>query len=175
MRAESGSWIEGIVDRYERPLVLYAQRLLADVERARDVVQETFLRLCRQERASIDGHVAEWLYTVCRNPAFDILRKEQRMIPLGTTENPHHITSDPPPGESDDNLSRTLSLLATLPANQQEVIRLKFQHGLSYQEISRVTSLSVSNVGFLLHVGLKTLRGKLAPTHARPTNFRSTP
>ena len=45
-----------------------------------------------------------------------------------------------------------------LPDNQQEVIRLKFQNDLSYREISEITGLSVSNVGFLLHVGIKRLR-----------------
>jgi RNA polymerase sigma-70 factor (ECF subfamily) len=42
------------------------------------------------------------------------------------------------------------------------VIRLKFQHGLSYKQIAQVTTLSVSNVGFLIHTGLKILRAKLA-------------
>jgi RNA polymerase sigma-70 factor (ECF subfamily) len=54
-----------------------------------------------------------------------------------------------------------LDLLGTLPASQQEVIRLKFQNGFSYQEISRISGHSVSNVGYLIHVGLKTLRGRL--------------
>ena len=49
-------------------------------------------------------------------------------------------------------------MLARLPENQQEVIRLKFQQGLSYKEISSVTGLSVTNVGFLIHTGLKRLR-----------------
>jgi RNA polymerase sigma-70 factor (ECF subfamily) len=53
-----------------------------------------------------------------------------------------------------------MKILNTLPANQQEVIRLKFQGDLSYLEISRITSLSVSNVGFLIHTGLKTIREK---------------
>ena len=45
--------------------------------------------------------------------------------------------------------------------NQREVVRLKFQAGLSYAEISRVTGHSVSNVGFLLHTALKTLRRQM--------------
>ena len=52
--------------------------------------------------------------------------------------------------------------LHQLPANQQEVIRLKFQHGLSYKEISAVTGLTVSNVGFLMHTGISALRQRLA-------------
>jgi RNA polymerase sigma-70 factor (ECF subfamily) len=49
-----------------------------------------------------------------------------------------------------------------LPANQREVLYLKFQQGLSYKEIGKVTGHSVSNVGFLIHTGMKTLRGKVA-------------
>ena len=63
--------------------------------------------------------------------------------------------------ERSEGAARVLRALADLPANQREVLRLKFQHGLSYGEISGVTRLSVSNVGFLIHVGLKTLRQRL--------------
>ena len=52
-------------------------------------------------------------------------------------------------------------LLKKSAANQQEVIRLKFQDDLSYREISRITTLSVSNVGFLIHTGIKTLRQRV--------------
>ena len=54
------------------------------------------------------------------------------------------------------------SLLAKLPARQQEVIRLKVQGGLSYREISELTGLSVGNVGYLLSTGLKLVRNRLA-------------
>ena len=60
--------------------------------------------------------------------------------------------------EQKEQLSEVMTLLASLPANQQEVLRLKFNGDLSYLEISRITSLSVSNVGFLIHTGLKTIR-----------------
>ena len=51
-----------------------------------------------------------------------------------------------------------LRILGTLPPRQQEVLQLKFQNDLSYQEISEITQLSVSNVGVLIHNALKTLR-----------------
>lgn len=51
--------------------------------------------------------------------------------------------------------------LASLPQGQQEVVRLKFQESMSYREISEVTGHSVSNVGFLLHTALKTLRERM--------------
>ncbi len=60
--------------------------------------------------------------------------------------------------ETRDSAARVLEFLDQLPTNQQEVIRLKFQNELSYREIAEVTGLTVSNVGFLLHVGIKQLR-----------------
>ena len=63
--------------------------------------------------------------------------------------------------QSNSDAASIVAMLDTLPANQAEVIRLKFQHGLSYQQIANVTQLSVSNVGYLMHTGLKTLREKL--------------
>lgn len=51
------AWIAAAVEKYEAPLSRYAERLLGDAERARDVVQDTFLRLCRQDRDRVDGHL----------------------------------------------------------------------------------------------------------------------
>ena len=51
-----------------------------------------------------------------------------------------------------------LKILGTLPPRQQELLQLKFQNDLSYQEISEITQLSVSNVGVTIHNALKTLR-----------------
>ena len=55
-----------------------------------------------------------------------------------------------------------LKILASLPENQQEVIRLRFQNDLTYKEIGQVTGFSVSNVGFLIHTGLKTIRHQMS-------------
>jgi len=63
--------------------------------------------------------------------------------------------------EKGEQLTEVLKILNTLPANQQEVLRLKFQGDLSYLEISQITDLSVSNVGFLIHTGLKTIRERV--------------
>lgn len=162
--AESQRWIRDAVDRFEGPLTLYAARLIRNDETARDVVQDTFLRLCGKRRDEVDGHLAEWLFTVCRNRALDVLRKEGRMSHLMD----EHAESQPSPESDPSELTerreaadRALACLESLPANQREVIRLKFQNGFSYREISRISGHSVSNVGFLIHTGLKTIRQRL--------------
>jgi RNA polymerase sigma-70 factor (ECF subfamily) len=158
-------WVLDALTRYERPLTLYAQRLLGDGERARDVVQDTFLRLCGQGEADLDGRLAEWLFTVCRNRALDVLRKEGRMTRLDDDHARTQLSAEPDPAlavEQADTSRIALRMLEGLPPNQREVLRLKFQNGFSYREISRISGLSVTNVGFLIHTGLKTLRKRLA-------------
>lgn len=156
-------WIDGAVAQYERPLIGYAARLLGDdLDAARDVVQDAFVRLCSQDRRVVEPHLAEWLFAVVRNRAIDVRRKEHRMrlIDERDAEPTSGITPASIVQTSTDAASVT-AMLDALPANQAEVIRLKFQHGLSYQQIAGVTKLSVSNVGYLIHTGLKTLREKL--------------
>lgn len=63
--------------------------------------------------------------------------------------------------EAHDSTSQALRLLSRLPETQQEAIRLKFQHAMSYRQISAITGHSESNVGFLIHAGIKSLRGMM--------------
>jgi RNA polymerase sigma factor (sigma-70 family) len=162
-------WIAEVLARYEAPLLRFAARLLRDGDRARDTVQETFLQLCQQDRPAVEGHLAAWLFRVCRNRALDLRRKETRM------ETFEHDTdaADPNAGPSEQAASREdagniMKILETLPEAQQEAVYLRFQGGLSYKEIAEVTGHTVTNVGFLLHAAVKSIRARLATDNAAP-------
>lgn len=165
-RADASSFVSAAVACHQAPLLRYATRLLhGDADRARDVVQDTFIRLMAQPPGEVDGHEAEWLFTVCRNRATDLLRKEGRMSFFAEGQVERLTAAEPRPGaglERAEQHAAVLKLIDQLPRNQQEVVRLKFQNGFSYQEISRITSLSVTNVGFILHTALKSLRRQMA-------------
>jgi RNA polymerase sigma factor (sigma-70 family) len=163
--ADAGDLVSTAVAHHQAPLLRYATRLVGDPDRARDIVQDTFVRLMAQPPASVDGHLAEWLFTVCRHRALDVLRKEGRMKRFADGEMEKVSASDPKPGrrlEAAETQATILGLIGRLPPNQQEVIRLKFQNGFSYKEISRITELSVSNVGFLIHTAVARLRREIA-------------
>ena len=163
-------WVLAALAEYERGLLSYATRLTGDVERARDAVQETFLELCSQDGAELRPRLREWLFTVCRNKAIDMRRKESRMNARNTSLEtaPHSEPSADPSEEPHealerrDTLSHVLESLRSLPEAQQEVLVLKFRHGLAYREIARVTGHTVSNVGYLIHMGVKALRARHA-------------
>ena len=117
-RSRRLAWIRSVLTEYEGPLTRYAARITGDAERARDVVQETFLRLCREDRARVDGHLSRWLFTVCRNHALDIRRKERRIETLGITSaaSVERATAAPDDvAEKRETASEVLRILATLP------------------------------------------------------------
>lgn len=165
MSNHSGS-IESTLARYERPLIQYALGLTSgDIDQARDIVQDTFLRLVREPEPPTGDHLGPWLFTVCRNRAHDHHRKSKRLIYMDTPDLEDSPSSTAPPFEAIEKKENALELagyLERLPENQREVIRLKFQLDLSYKEIADITSLSVGNVGFLLHTGLRKLREYLS-------------
>lgn len=162
-------FVEKALTDYESPLIGYAVTILHDLDRARDVVQDTFIRLCQQEPSKIRESLKSWLFTVCRNRALDVLRKDKRIQPIDEVQWKRVAGTDLTPDEKaqhDERMAQVMKALDKLSENQREVILLKFQQGLSYQEIVEVTGLSSGNIGFLIHTGLKRVREFL------PADFR---
>jgi RNA polymerase sigma-70 factor (ECF subfamily) len=161
----TAEWIADVLARFEAPLLRFATKLLrGDGERARDVVQETFLQLCAQRREEVEAHLAAWLYRVCRNRAIDLVRKDNRVEPIE-----HRDAADPYPNPAQlaahrEGASQVLSILESLPDSHREAVYLRFQSGLSYKEISEVTGHSVSHVGVILHTAVKKVREHLMST-----------
>ena len=156
--------IDQLVDRYERPLLAYAGRMLSgDWQGAQDAVQETFLRLCREDPAKIESRVAAWLFSVCRSRVID-MQRTKHATPIDASQ---VSVADPSPDASDvasdaEDKVHLNGLVDKLSPRQQEVLRLRLQAGLSYREIAEVTGLTVGNVGFHLHEAVRSLRDTLA-------------
>jgi RNA polymerase sigma-70 factor (ECF subfamily) len=162
--AHHRAWVRAAVDVHERKLVAYAAHLTGNLEQARDVVQETFARLCDADRPTVEPRLAQWLFTVARNLAIDERRRRRRTSPIDDAPADAVASAAAGPldaAETGDATTAVLAALAALPPVQQEAVRLKFHHGLSYKEIAAVLDLTVTNVGFILHTALKALRARL--------------
>lgn len=152
---------EEIVHRFEIPLLQYARRITGDREQARDVVQETFVKFQRNGASRLEETPATWLFTVCRNAALNVCRKERRMMYVDEEVIEARESEQPMPFDQLEQKEATrflLRIVGTLPLRQQEVIQLKFQNDLSYQQIAEIMQTTANNVGVLLHTALKTLR-----------------
>ena len=161
-------WLARVIDQHQHGLVRYAQQFVGDVDRARDIAQDTFMKLCDYDRthARLTGtSLTKWLFAVCRNRAIDVSRKERRMklAPSGDFADHPTATHDSPESVAleQERQAELLGQIKRLPPNQQEVLRLKFHGGLSYQEIADITGLTRTNVGFLLHTAIAKLRQRV--------------
>jgi RNA polymerase sigma factor (sigma-70 family) len=156
---------EEIVHRFEIPLLQYARGITGDKERARDVVQETFIKFQRNGALRRDDEPGTWLFTVCRNAALNVCRKERRIMYVEDEVIEARESEQPMPFDQLEQKEATgflLQIVGTLPLRQQEVIQLKFQNDLSYQQIAEIMQTTANNVGVLLHTALKTLRERYA-------------
>ena len=110
--ADERAWLrEGLgslLGRYEAPLIECARRITGDADRARDAVQETFLKLCAQSRPPDQAGVAAWLFTVCRNAALDIQRRDRVMNRVNESALPH-----------DSGVKTSLELVEVTPFQDQ--------------------------------------------------------
>ncbi len=176
--SQQARWVRDALDRYERPLVRYAARFTGDLEAARDVVQDTFYKLCREHPSKLNGRLAPWLYTVCRNRALDVRKKEGRMQTL--EQHAAEARPDAAPGPVARAALReehalVLEAVAKLPANQQEAFRLKFEHGLTYREIGSVMNMPLSTVNYTIAQALAAVRERLRGTlYIEHANVRAT-
>jgi RNA polymerase sigma-70 factor (ECF subfamily) len=167
-KPSDGETLEELFAALESPLLSYALRLAGDLAAAEDLVQDAFMKLHAQF-----GEVREprrWLYRTVHNLALNHRRQCARIVPLQPEPEeasaPTQAT-DPQP-LPDEQIARWEGIglirlsLEGLEERDRELVRLKFNEGLSYKEISARTGLTVSNVGYLLHHALKTIGDELA-------------
>lgn len=166
--------METIVAEYEGPLLRYAMRLVNSRASAEDVVQNVFIKLFRRWREgdSEPESLKSWLYRVTHNEAVDHIRRESRLRLLHERredEERHSGTGAAGSDRAMDNEERkrlVLGLLGKLHPREQQVILLRLQEGLSYQQISQVTGRTEGNVGNILHHAVRKLSLALRRTGA---------
>lgn len=159
--AAENRWVLEALSTHEAALLRFATTIVGPVD-ARDVVQDTFLELCKASREDVAGHLVPWLFTVCKNRALTLRRGAKRHVDVeevmgiaSVEGGPHGELERKETGES------VTALLAQLPERSREVVALKFAGGLSYKEIAEVTGLSVSHVGVILHEALSKVRERM--------------
>lgn len=162
MQSDQARWVMEALSRYEAALLRFAATLV-DRAQAADVVQETFLELCKADRKAVEGHLAAWLFTVCRHRALDLGKKTRRLRSLEDAD----VNEVPDSGpvkklERREALSRVGVALEGLPERERQALLLKLEAGLSYKEIAEVMGLTIGNVGFILHTAIKRIQREVA-------------
>ena len=163
-QASQAEWVRAVMDQHAGPLARYAAALTGDVDRARDVVQDTFVRLCAEDRSRVEPHLAEWLFTVCRNEALDLRRDRQRRVAReqavggqAARAADHDQTDPAAQADRRDSMDHMTRCLAHLPAELREMVYLKFAEELSLSEIAERLHVPRSTVALRVQQGMAML------------------
>lgn len=166
-RGEADAFTE-LLERYRRPLLNYAYRLLGgDAAAAADVAQEAFVR-AYQHAGAFDpgrGTVRAWLFTLARRRALDELRRRRRHQTVPLESAPAPLSAADPGAAEQMAASETgreiATAVASLPEDQRTAVILSEYHGLAHGEIAAVLGCSAKSVESRLYRARQTLRGKL--------------
>ena len=158
--------MEAVIDAYQAPLLRYASRVLNNAALAQDVVQNVLVKLFRQWQPGMqpDARLKNWLFRVTHNEAVDQIRAEARRqrlygeqgVEVDCATGGLHV--DPTPDERE---KLVLDCLHVLDASQRQVVLLRLQQGMSYEEIGAITGQSSGYVGNLLHFAVKRLAAEV--------------
>lgn len=99
-----------------------------------------------------------WLLTIARNVAVDHRRTAPNHAPLEAAGNETAAGTPEEEAVLRSNFARLSALLAGLGDRERELLALKYGAGATNRAIARVTGLSESNVGTILHRAVATLR-----------------
>lgn len=138
-----------LVRRYQGPLVGYLTGIVNDAERARDLSQETFLRVFRHAaRYRTHSRFTTWLYHIARNVARDELRTRQRRPRLCSSEEgmanaPSQAQALPERLAQRELVARALGLLCH---RDRQLVVLRDIEGRSYEEIAERLELRLGTV-----------------------------
>jgi len=171
-KAETIEAFEAVVSQYEGSLLRYAARIVCDYNAAQDIVQDTFIRFFKKwkDDPMPSRRMSSWLYRVAHNRAVDYLRRESRRHLLHLRHAADQETSASPDRGRAFRISeaaeQAVNALRGLALREQQLVILKVYEDKSYREISEITGLTVSNVGYILHHAMKKMAAELKKARA---------
>lgn len=166
--------VEHIVRRYQRPVIRLIARVTGDPALAEDLAQETFVKAFRN-LATFDTtrRLSSWLFRIAHHTAIDALRRARpNVVPLepGSVGGRH----DPPAPPASDPVERDAlrgaldAALAPLRPEFRAAITLRYEEGLSFQEIGKVLGIPSVTARSHVHRARKELLRRLTDAGWQP-------
>jgi RNA polymerase sigma-70 factor (ECF subfamily) len=168
---------EELVEKYKQPIINMGFRMLRDSDEAEDLAQSVFIRVYQSAgRYEVSAKFSTWIFTIARRLCLNEIRRRGRhpAESIDSSQGDHEDqaprqfedvkTFSPPEAFLQEELAQKIEeALSQLPAQQRLAIVLCRQDELSYEEIARVLSCSMSATKSLIHRGRETLKAKIKP------------
>lgn len=175
LRRHDPDLLDRLIEQYQHRLLRYLVYLSGNRELAEDLFQETWIRVLERGHQYDGKHeFSTWLYAVARNLTIDYLRKKSPVSLDGLMEDEEHAPLEPADTrpmawevvQQHEQAERISAALVGIPAEYRETVVLRFQEGLSLDEIVAVTGAPLGTVKSRLYRGLNMLMGRLEGTQA---------
>lgn len=150
-----------IFDLYYRPLTLFALKYVGDLEEAKEIVQEFFIRLWSRREKIVFGHSLKgYLYQAVRNACLNQLESRKVFERKARDYVPPGISNDNPLEKmvAAEQEERLMSAIDQLPEKCRQIFFMSRMQNLSNQDIAGQLNLSVKTVEAQITIALKRLR-----------------
>lgn len=149
----------GCVERFSDNVYRFVLKSLRDTEAARDIVQESFLRLWENREAVIEGKEKSYLFTIAYRLLVDHVRGRDRYAGSEALKYKAGGT-DAGYNNLDQVLNKALDALSEV---QRNLVLLRDYEGYSYREIGELTGLSEPQVKVYIFRARGILKEKIGP------------
>ncbi|MBW3540109.1 MAG: RNA polymerase sigma factor [Planctomycetes bacterium] len=159
--------LEDAFARFEPELLGTLYYLVGNIEDARDVLQETFLKCWRHRDEVADvRNLRAWIFSIAANAGRDhrrtVWHKRRRPLARESQMPADHRSNGQADLESREQLARVRQALGDLRLEEQEVFLLRQNGEMTYEDIARALDIPVNTAKTRMRLALDKLRRALA-------------
>ncbi|SPE44912.1 RNA polymerase sigma factor, sigma-70 family (fragment) [Candidatus Sulfotelmatobacter sp. SbA7] len=168
LRRRDPDLLDRLIEQYQHRLLRYLTYLTGHRELAEDLFQETWIRVLERGHQYDGKHeFSTWLFSVARHLTIDSMRKKNPVSLDGLLDNEEEKRAPLDPVDirpsaleiiaQHEHAERINAALVCIPAEYREAVVLRFQEGLTLDEISAVTGAPLGTIKSRLYRGLNLL------------------
>ena len=163
------SAISQLIDRHNRRVRDYIRMMVKDHDLADDILQETFIKVVRviDEGRYVDsGKFLSWVLRIAHNQVIDHFRQQKQQKQITEADAGYDVLGTlrfAEPTVEDRMVSEQIAadlrnLVEELPAEQREVVKMRYYANLTFKEIAEATDVSVNTALGRMRYALINLR-----------------
>ena len=162
----------GIIEKYQNMIFRYVYSKFHNYDEALDITQEIFIMAIEALKTfRRESKFSTWLYSIMVNYCKNYQKKSRRYntVPInmsrGEDEFDLQLPDERQNPENDvvnsDSLRIVKEEIEKLPDDYREILLMRDVEGLSYNEISDILDIKLSNVKVRIHRGREFLKNRL--------------
>ena len=163
------SAISQLIDRHSRRVRDYIRMMVKDRDLADDILQETLIKVVRvidEGRYTDSGKFLSWVLRIAHNQVIDYFRQQKQQKQLTEADAGYDVLGTlrfAEPTVEDRMVSEQIAadlrnLVEELPAEQREVVKMRYYAYLTFKEIAEATDVSVNTALGRMRYALINLR-----------------